>query len=153
MQQQNRLKRSVAIVVLTLFALWAWWFISSAALKPYFALQAGEGVVKIGLHTLWAPLGLVGVLLVLLVTSPVCLLKGLLMSDVLTGRRLKAANILMLSFLAVGAVSGFIGYQKLKSQLADQGYTYCRVLSKTTPSGKYVTYVREPELCVKAPKL
>ncbi|WP_270818127.1 hypothetical protein [Aeromonas sp. Y318-3] len=148
-----KLKQYMAFVALNLIAIGAWLFISSAALNPYFALQAGEGVVKIGLHTLWAPLGLVGVLLVLLVTSPVCLLKGLLMSDVLTGRRLKAANILMLSFLAVGAVSGFIGYQKLKSQLADQGYTYCRVLSKTTPSGKYVTYVREPELCVKAPKL
>lgn len=148
-----KLKQYMAFVALNLIAIGAWLFISSAALNPYFALQSGEGVVKIGLHTLWAPLGLVGVLLVLLVTSPVCLLKGLLMSDVLTGRRLKAANILMLSFLAVGAVSGFIGYQKLKSQLADQGYTYCRVLSKTTPSGKYVTYVREPELCVKAPKL
>ncbi|HEH9402034.1 TPA: hypothetical protein SIA35_004146 [Aeromonas sobria] len=149
MQQQNRLKLSVAIVALTLFALWAWWFISAAALKPYFALQAGEGVVKIGLHTLWAPVGLIGVLLVLLVTSPVCLLRGILISDILTGRRMTVANMVMIVFLAAGAVSGFIGYQKLKSQLADQGYTYCRVLSKTTPSGKYVTYVREPELCVR----
>jgi hypothetical protein len=151
-QQRNRLKLSVAIVTLTLFAVWAWWFISSAALKPYFALQAGEGVVKIGLHTLWAPVGLIGVLLVLLVTSPICLLRGVLMSDVLTGRRMTVANVVMLAFLAAGAVSGFIGYQKLKSQLADQGYSYCKVLSKTTPSGKYVTYVREPGLCVKAPK-
>jgi len=151
-QQRNRLKLSVAIVTLTLFAVWAWWFVSSAALKPYFALQAGEGVVKIGLHTLWAPVGLIGVLLVLLVTSPICLLRGVLMSDVLTGRRMTVANVVMLAFLAAGAVSGFIGYQKLKSQLADQGYSYCKVLSKTTPSGKYVTYVREPGLCVKAPK-
>ncbi len=109
--------------------------------------------MKIAVHTLWAPVGLIGVLLVLLVTSPICLLKGLLMSDVLTGLRMKAANLLMIGFLVAGAVSGFIGYQKLKSQLAGEGYTYCKVLSKTTPSGKYVAYVREPELCVKTPKL
>lgn len=147
-----KLKQYMALVTLNLFAIGAWLFISSAALKPYFALQAGEGVVKIGLHTLWAPVGLIGVLLVLLVTSPICLLRGVLMSDVLTGRRMTVANAVMLAFLAAGAVSGFIGYQKLKSQLADQGYSYCKALSKTTPSGKYVTYVREPGLCVKAPK-
>ncbi|MGU5794237.1 hypothetical protein ACV1DW_15510 [Aeromonas hydrophila] len=149
MQQRNRLKLSVAIVALTLLAVWGWWFISVAALKPYFALQAGEGVVKIGLHTLWAPVGLIGVVLVLLVTSPICLLRGLLISDVLTGLRMKAANILMICFLVAGVVSGFLGYQKLQSDLVSTGYTYCRALSKTTPTSKYVAYVREPGLCVK----
>ncbi|MCE9932777.1 hypothetical protein [Aeromonas salmonicida] len=149
MQQRNRLKLSVAIVTLTLFAVWAWWFISVAALKPYFALQAGEGVVKIAVHTLWAPVGLIGVLLVLLVTSPICLIRGVLMSDVLTGLRMKAANILMVCFLVAGVMSGFLGYQKLQSDLVSTGYTYCKALSKTTPSGKYVAYVRTPDLCIK----
>lgn len=105
--------------------------------------------MKIAIHTLWAPVGLVGVLLVLLVTSPICLVKGLLMSDVLTGLRMKAANILMICFLVAGVMSGFLGYQKLQSDLVSAGYTYCKALSKTTPSGKYAAYVRTPDLCIK----
>lgn len=148
MQQHNRAKQSIAFVVLNLFAIGTWLFISSVAVEPYFDMKAGADVVKIGVHTLWIPVGVIGVILVLVITTPICLLKGLLMSDVLTGRRMKAANILMISFLIAGVVSGFLGYQKLQSGLASSGYTYCRALSKTTPSGKYVTYVREPELCV-----
>ncbi|WP_321149324.1 hypothetical protein [Aeromonas jandaei] len=147
-----KLKQYMAFVALNLFAIGAWLFISSAAMEPYFDMKAGADVVKVAMHTLWIPIGFIGIILVLLITTPICLLKGLLMSDVLTGRRMTVANVAMLAFLAAGAVSGFIGYQKLKSQLADQGYSYCKVLSKTTPSGKYVTYVREPGLCVKAPK-
>ncbi|EOW9269374.1 hypothetical protein ACN258_003539 [Vibrio cholerae] len=140
MSQQNKVRLAgIALIALMLLC---WIYPSYGVFRDYLALLNKESVVRLSVLTLWVPMGCLGAVFCLLWMSPKALYYGKGIGKVYSPNAMKLANKICISFALVG-VAFAAGWTYHTLELLDQyGYVYSRDLTKITPTGIHLMYVR-----------
>ena len=134
--------------------LWGiWWVLTDEAYSTYKDVLIGSQLVKISVYGLWGPIGALGVCLVTLSGACVSIFTGVKANFVWGSVGSKVVNYAVGIFAFLGVVTAIGAYQWMTGRLADQGYSYCKPLSRISAMGRYEVYVATPELCVKPNKI
>ncbi|HEH9420081.1 TPA: hypothetical protein SIA31_004204 [Aeromonas sobria] len=154
--QSINIHRGKAIVIsslLMLFLWGGWWFVSKQAYDTYQAIINGVNLVKISVYGLWMPLGFLGVGLVVAGGAFVSCVTGVKANFVWGELGKKVINYVVGIFAFLGLITAIFSYQWMTNKLEEQGYLYCKPLSRISAMGRYEVYVATPELCVKPNKI
>lgn len=146
--------KALVISLLLMFFLWGgWWFVSKQAYDTYQAITHGVSLVKISVYGLWMPLGFLGVGIVVVGGACVSCVTGVKANFVWGELGKKIVNYVVGSFAFLGLIAAILAYQWMTGRLEDQGYSYCKPLSRISAMGRHEVYVAKPELCVKPSKI
>lgn len=139
---QSKVKVRLAGVLLLTFALLSWIYPSYAVYCDYVGLLNKEAEVRVSIITLWVPLGLLGAVISLVWMSPRALYQGKGIGKVYSPKAMQLANKITLYFALVGvAFAAGWTYHSL-DLLEKYGYVYSRDLTKITPTGIHLMYVK-----------
>ncbi|WP_082038771.1 hypothetical protein [Vibrio rotiferianus] len=129
----------IALIVLMLFC---WLYPSYGVFRDYLALLNKEAVVRVSVLTLWVPIGCLGAVLCLLWMSPKALYCGKGVGKVYSPNAMQLANKICISF-ALSGVAFAAGWTYHSIDLLERyGYVYSQNLTKITPTGIHLVYVR-----------
>ncbi len=138
----SKIKVRFAGVTLIIFALLCWIYPSYSVYSDYIELLSKEPVVRVSIITLWVPVGLIGAVASLIWMSPRALYHGKGIGKVYSPKAMQLANKLTLYFALAGiAFAAGWTYHSL-DLLEKYGYVYSRDLTKITPTGIHLTYVK-----------
>lgn len=155
MQSSNIHRGKAAIISVLLIAfLWgAWWVVSKQVYDTYQSIINGVDVVKVSVYGLWMPFGFLGVGLVVLGGAFVSCYTGVKANFVWGELGRKIINYVVGAFAFLGVITAILAYQWMTGRLEEQGYLYCKPLSRISAMGRHEVYVAKPELCVKPNKI
>jgi hypothetical protein len=132
--------RWAAILSFLLIPLWLW--VSVGVFLDYVDLLNREEVVQVSVITLWVPVGGFGAILFLTIFSGVALVTGKTARLVIGERWTSLINKITLYF-ALAGVAFAAGWTYHSIDLLDKyGYVYSRDLTKITPTGIHLMYVK-----------
>ncbi|MYM57718.1 hypothetical protein GTG28_00525 [Vibrio sp. OCN044] len=135
-------KIRIAIVFIWIFFFPIWVYVSSVVLDDYFDLLNNADKVQVSIITLWLPVGFLGVLLYLLCMTPRAFWLGRKINEVYQPKTIKMWNKIMLIFALLG-IAFAAGWTYHSLDLLDRsGYVYSRDLTKITPTGIHLIYVK-----------
>ncbi len=149
----HRGKAAVGGLLLSSILWLGWWFVSKGAGDSYQSILYGSELVKISVYGLWMPVGFLGVGLVILFATCTSIVTGVKAHFVWGALGYKVVNYVVGLFAVLGVVTAIGAYQWMTGRLEDQGYSYCKPLSRISAMGRYEVYVAKPELCVKPNKI
>ncbi|MGL5392000.1 MAG: hypothetical protein ACRDA8_11625 [Shewanella sp.] len=112
----------------------------------------GVYIVKISVYGLWAPIGALGICIVVLSGACVSFFTGIKANYVWGDLGKKIVNYVVGAFAFLGVITAIFTYQWMTGRLEEQGYLYCKPLSRTSAMSRHEVYVASPELCVKPGK-
>ncbi len=140
MSYQNRI-RLVGTIIFGIKLL-CWVYPSYGVFSDYIALLNQESIVQISVTTLWIPIGFFGVLLTSLWTTPSILFYGKKVNEMYSPKAIQAASKLCIYFAIAGVIFA-IGWTYHSLNLLDKyGYEYSDNLTKITPTGIHLVYVK-----------
>jgi hypothetical protein len=116
------------------------------------AIAERAEVIKMNVVGLWIPVGAIGLCLFSLASPGVALITGKRSDAVWGAKGAMIANYIIGFFAVFGVIVAIYLYQSMTSRLEEQGYSYCRALTKFSATGRHEVYVARPELCVKRPR-
>jgi hypothetical protein len=149
----HRGKAAIISALLILFLWGGWWFVSKQAYDTYQTIIHGVDYVKISVYGLWMPFGFLGVGLVVLGGACVSCATGVKANFVWGELGKKIINYVVGAFAFLGVMTAILAYQWMTGRLEEQGYLYCKPLSRISAMGRHEVYVAKPELCVKPDKI
>lgn len=139
---QSKTKVRLSGSALILFGIGFWFICSSGVMKDYISLIEKADVVRVSVITLWVPIGGLGAVLSLLWMSPRALYQGKGIGKVYSPKAMQLANKITICFALVGvAFAAGWTYHSL-DLLEKYGYVYSRDLTKITPTGIHLMYVK-----------
>ncbi len=145
----HRGKATIISSLLILFLWGGWWFVSKQVYDTYQEIVHGVALVKISVYGLWMPFGFFGLGLVVAVGACVSCATGVKANFVWGDLGKKIINYVIGVFAFLGVITAIYAYQWMTGRLEEQGYLYCKPLSRISAMGRYEVYVSKPELCVK----
>lgn len=140
MSPNNKVRIAGLFLILVLIPSWVWG--SYQVFQDYLALLHRASVVRLSIISLWLPLGFLGVVLSLLVMSPKALLYGKKINENYSPKAMQLANKVCMYFALIG-IAFAVGWTYHSIDLLERyGYVYSRDLTKITPTGIHLMYVR-----------
>ncbi|MDG2589981.1 hypothetical protein P7M45_23875, partial [Vibrio parahaemolyticus] len=98
--------------------------------------------VPVSIITLWVPVGVFGALVCVLFMTPKALLYGKKINELYSQRAMQLANKISLYF-ALAGVAFAAGWTYHSIDLLEKyGYVYSRDLTKITPTGIHLMYIK-----------
>ena len=139
MQSKNKIR--IAAILSQLLIL-AWLYPTLGVYGDYMALLNREPIVRVSVLTLWLPLGGLGAIICLVIFSCVAFYTGRTARLVIGEKWNSLVNKLCIYFALVG-VAFAAGWTYHSIDLLDKyGYVYSRDLTKITPTGIHLMYVK-----------
>lgn len=133
--------RLAASVFLVLFPI-LWWYPSQAVWHDYQNLINKSPEVRLSLITLWVPIGLFGAVVASLFLSLTAIYTGKTASLVLGDKWMKIINKACVYSALSGVIFAVVfGFYSI-SLLDENGYSYSSALTKITPTGIHLIYLR-----------
>lgn len=140
MQPKTRIRLAGTFVIL--FGALCWIYPSYIVLCDYMDLVNRASIVRVSVITLWVPIGLLGAMGSILIMSPKALLYGKKINEIYSQRALQIANKVCIYFALAGvAFAAGWTYHSI-DLLSRYGYVYSRDLTKVTPTGIHLMYVK-----------
>lgn len=153
--QQVRVNRVIALlsgVFVNLIVWGIWYLLTKNVYDTYQKILSSAELIKINVIGLWVPVGFIGVCLFSFASPVVAFITGKRSNVVWGARGLVIANYIAAFFAILGVIVAIYLYQSMTNRLEEQGYSYCRALTKFSATGRHEVYVARPELCVKRPR-
>lgn len=139
---QSKTKVRLAAIAMILVFLPSWIWVSCGVLEDYLDLLNKAPVVRVSVITLWVPIGGLGAVFLLAIFSCIALYSGKSARVVIGERWTPIVNkITLYSALAGVAFAAGWTYHSL-DLLEKYGYVYSRDLTKITPTGIHLMYVK-----------
>ncbi len=143
MQPKTRIRLAGTFVIL--FGAVCWIYPSYIVFCDYMDLVNRTSTVRVSIITLWVPIGLLGAMGSVLIMSPKALIHGRKINEMYSQRTLQIVNkICIYSALAGVAFAAGWTYHSL-DLLEKYGYVYSRDLTRITPTGIHLMYVKLPQ--------
>ena len=119
-----------------------WFYPSYGVYLDYLELLNRADIVQVSVITLWVPVGVFGALACVLFMTPKALLYGKKVNELYSPRAMQLANKISLYF-ALAGVAFAAGWTYHSIDLLEQyGYVYSRDLTRITPTGIHLMYVK-----------
>ncbi|WNW06633.1 hypothetical protein [Vibrio alginolyticus] len=119
-----------------------WFYPSYGVYLDYLELLNRADTVQVSVITLWAPVGVFGALVCVLFMTPKALLYGKKINELYSQRAMQLANKISIYF-ALAGVAFAAGWTYHSIDLLEKyGYVYSRDLTKITPTGVHLMYVK-----------
>ncbi|WP_283130826.1 hypothetical protein [Enterovibrio norvegicus] len=126
-----------------------WWHLSASVFETYLHIKESQELVNINVYALWVPVGTFGLLLYVLCGAFVTIKTGVKANYVWGEKGTKFFNSFAGVLVIVGLVVAIVLYNWMTNTLENNGYIYCKPLSRLSAMGRHEVYVSKPELCVK----
>lgn len=140
MQPKTRIRLAGTFVIL--FGALCWIYPSYIVLGDYMDLVNRASTVRVSVITLWVPIGLLGAMGSILIMSPKALLYGKKINEIYSQRALQIANKVCIYFALAGVAFAAGWTYHSMDLLSRYGYVYSRDLTKITPTGIHLMYVK-----------
>lgn len=138
----HKIKLRLAGVFVICFGLLCWGYPSYGVYRDYLDLLNRTETVQVSVITLWVPIGFLGALGCFLVMTPKALLYGKKINELYSQRAMQLANKISLYF-ALAGVAFAAGWTYHSIDLLEKyGYVYSRDLTKITPTGIHLMYIK-----------
>ena len=131
-----------AILFMWSFFFPSWLYVSIGVLKDYLDLLNHADFVQVSIITLWLPVGFLGVLLYLLCLTPKAFVLGEKIKDIYLPKTIKIWDKLVVIFALSGIAFAAGGTYHSIDLLEKYGYVYSRDLTKITPTGIHLMYIK-----------
>lgn len=119
-----------------------WFYPSYGVYLDYLELLNRADTVQVSVITLWVPVGVLGALVCVLFMTPKALLYGKKINELYSQRAMQLANKISIYF-ALAGVAFAAGWTYHSIDLLEKyGYVYSRDLTKITPTGVHLMYVK-----------
>ncbi|EGR3179323.1 TPA: hypothetical protein NG675_003483 [Vibrio parahaemolyticus] len=140
MQSKIKVRVAVALACVMMFTIW---FIPSyGVLGDYQNLLAHSSIVQVSVITLWVPVGMLGASFSTILLAPKALFHGKKFNETYSRKTMQLVNRVSLYF-ALAGVAFAAGWTYHSIALLDKyGYVYSRDLTKITPTGVHLMYVK-----------
>lgn len=140
MQYKTKTRLSGVILLVAFPVLW---FIPTySVFCDYLSLVNREDLVTLSVITLWVPVGFLGPVLGLLWMSPKALYYGKGVGDLYSVKAMQLANKVCVYFALAGVLFA-VGWTFHSFNLLERyGYEYSRDLTRITPTGIHLMYVK-----------
>ncbi|HAS8196475.1 TPA: hypothetical protein I7704_09025 [Vibrio vulnificus] len=140
MSPKSKVRLAGLFLILLFIPSWAW--VSFQVFQDYLALLNQEPIVRVSVITLWLPIGFLGVVLCLLVISPKSLFYGRKVNEIYSSKTMRLVKKISIYF-ALAGVAFAAGWTYHSIDLLERyGYVYSQNLTKITPTGIHLVYVR-----------
>ncbi|MDF4937134.1 hypothetical protein P3550_24410 [Vibrio parahaemolyticus] len=119
-----------------------WLYPSYGVYLDYLDLLNRADTVQVSVITLWVPVGVFGALVCVLFMTPKALLYGKKINELYSQRAMQLANKISIYF-ALAGVAFAAGWTYHSIDLLEKyGYVYSRDLTRITPTGIHLMYVK-----------
>lgn len=140
MSPKSKVRLAGLFLILLFIPSWAW--VSFQVFQDYLAILNQEPIVRVSVITLWLPIGFLGVVLCLLVMSPKSLFYGRKVNETYSSKTMRLVKKISIYF-ALAGVAFAAGWTYHSIDLLERyGYVYSQNLTKITPTGIHLVYVR-----------
>ncbi|WP_299142835.1 hypothetical protein [uncultured Vibrio sp.] len=127
---------------LSIFIVIAWWYPTLGVYRDYLALINNYPKVQLSVLTLWVPVGGLGAIILLVVFSCIAFYTGKPARSVIGERWTPWVNKICI-YSALSGVAFAVGWTYHSIDLLENnGYVYSRDLTKITPTGIHLMYVK-----------
>ncbi len=138
----SKTKVRLAVLFMWSFFFPSWLYVSTGVLEDYLDLLNHADLVQVSIITLWLPVGFFGVLVYLLCLTPKAFLFGKKVKDIYHPQTIKFWDKLVAIFALCG-IAFSAGWTYHSIDLLDKsGYVYSRDLTRITPTGIHLMYVK-----------
>ncbi|MEZ9063852.1 MULTISPECIES: hypothetical protein [Vibrio] len=138
----HKIKLRLAGVFVLLFGLLCWGYPSYIVYRDYLDLLNRADTVQVSIITLWVPVGFLGALGCVFFMTPKALVYGKKINELYSQRAMQLANKACIYF-ALAGVAFAVGWTYHSIDLLDKyGYVYSRDLTRITPTGIHLMYVK-----------
>ena len=139
---QQKVSPRIACLLLLIIAISLWFGITYVVIMDYVDLLNHANQVQVSVITLWSPIGMLGAVLCLLVMCPKAIYQGKGIGQVYSPKVMQVANKVTLYF-ALAGVAFAAGWTYHSIDLLEKyGYVYSRDLTRITPTGIHLMYVK-----------
>ncbi|WP_336503015.1 hypothetical protein [Aliivibrio fischeri] len=130
------------IFVITMF--FCWFYLTNGVWGDYQDLLNRKSEVQLSLITLIFPVGFLGALFVMLVQFPIAIFYGKRIDNIFSENTMKLSNNICIYSGLLGVVSAVVFALYSMKLLDEYGYKYSYELTKITPTGIHLMYVKAP---------
>ncbi|OAJ95884.1 hypothetical protein APB76_01965 [Vibrio bivalvicida] len=139
---QRKISPRIACSLLLLISIFLWSSITYVVVMDYMDLLNHLDKVQVSIITLWCPIGMLGAVLSLIFMSPKAIYLGKGIGKVYSPKAMQLANKVTIYF-ALAGVAFAAGWTYHSIDLLEKnGYVYSRDLTKITPTGIHLMYVK-----------
>ena len=119
-----------------------WFYLTNGVWGDYQDLLNRKSEVQLSLITLIFPVGFFGALLVMLVQFPIAIFYGKRIDHIFSDYAMKLSNKICIYSALLGVVSAVVFALYSMKLLDEYGYEYSYNLTKITPTGIHLMYVK-----------
>ncbi|EJG0961782.1 hypothetical protein C4G95_RS22615 [Vibrio parahaemolyticus] len=139
---QRKISPKIACSLLLLLSVSLWASITYVVVMDYMDLLNHAEKVQVSVITLWCPIGMLGAVFSLIYMSPKAIYLGRGIGQVYSPKAMQLANNVTIYFALTG-VAFAAGWTYHSIDLLEKyGYVYSRDLTKITPTGIHLIYVK-----------
>ncbi|HHY0572653.1 TPA: hypothetical protein ACVU5J_004938 [Vibrio parahaemolyticus] len=137
-------KTSVRFAILFMWSFFfpSWFYVSKGVLEDYLDLLNHADLVQVSIITLWLPVGFFGVLLYLLFLTPKAFVRGEKIKEIYRSQTIKLWDKIVTIFALCGIAFAVAWTYHSIDLLEKYGYEYSRDLTRITPTGIHLMYVK-----------
>ncbi|MUL11803.1 hypothetical protein GNP59_18240 [Aliivibrio fischeri] len=121
-----------------------WFYLTNGVWGDYQDLLNRKSEVQLSLITLIFPVGFLGALFVMLVQFPIAIFYGKRIDNIFSENTMKLSNNICIYSGLLGVVSAVVFALYSMKLLDEYGYKYSYELTKITPTGIHLMYVKAP---------
>lgn len=124
------------------FACSGWFWMTNGLISDYMDILNNSARVQLSILSLWVPFGFFGALIAIIGLGFISLITGKQARLVIDAKWLKLANKMCIYSALIG-IAFAVGWTYHSIDLLERyGYVYSRDLTKITPTGVHLMYVR-----------
>lgn len=139
---QRKISPRIACSLLLFIAIFLWSSITYVVVMDYMDLLNRLDKVQVSIITLWCPFGMLGAVFSLILMSPKAIYLGKGIGEVYSPKTMQLANKVTIYF-ALAGVAFAAGWTYHSIDLLEKyGYVYSRDLTKITPTGIHLMYIK-----------
>ena len=135
--------RIIGTIFIPFFIL-IWWIPTNGVWGDYQDLLNQVNKVQLSLITLLVPVGGLGALIIVLIQFPVAVFYGKKISEIFSEKSMQLANKICIYSVLLGVISAIVFTFYSMNLLNEYGYKYSYELTRITPTGIHLMYVKTP---------
>jgi hypothetical protein len=135
--------RIIGTIFIPFFIL-IWWIPTNGVWGDYQDLLNQVNKVQLSLITLLVPVGGLGALIIVLIQFPVAVFYGKKISEIFSEKSMQLANKICIYSVLLGVISAITFTFYSMNLLNEYGYKYSYELTRITPTGIHLMYVKTP---------